>query len=327
VGELPAEQWQSWWRTRLSDAQPLRTASQQGFVVTTSQLCGLGWTRSATRAAVRRGAWTAVGRGVVAPLCVDDDESSAWLATRRRHALAATGSVLVRADHVISGSSAAIVHGLPTLTVPDLVELTEAQTEVMGRRAPAHVFSARLAPQDVTRWFGAPVATVARTIVDQARHSRRNGLMAADAALRERLVTREQICGALAEAAGWPGVRRARQICELASPYSESALESVVRLALHGSGFPRPELQFRIGPYWTDFCWPAQRLVVEADGSGKYAAAGALQREKRREHHLHVRGWRVERVMWADVLYDWQLTCARLWRAFAASGTPYLARS
>ena len=318
----PAEQWNSWWRGRLSrrsDAEPLHSAGKQGFVVTTRQLAGLGLTRSAVRAAIRRGAWTAVGRGLIAPLRTDDDDPPPSLATRRRHAFDATGSVLVRADHTISGSSAAILHGLPTLTVPDLAELTETQTEVMGRRVPAHVFSARLGKHAVMRWFGAPVTTIARTIVDQARHSRRNGLMAADAALRERLISREQVGGALADAAGWPWVRQARQICELASPFAASALESVVRLALHDAGFPPPQLQFGIGPFWVDFCWPDRRLVVEADGGGKYAAHGAFQREKRREHYLHVRGWRVERVMWSDVLYEWQLTCARLWRTYRST--------
>lgn len=314
----PAEQWQAWWRSKITDQEPVRTAAGQGFVLTTAQLAGLGVTRSASRAAVHRGSWISVGRGVIAPISVTDKAPQSWLAARRLHALAATGSALVLPDHVISGNSATILHGLPTMTVPALAELTEDRTDVMGRRSPAHVFSAALEPRATTAWFGAPVTSVARTLVDQARHSRRDGLMAADAALRERLVRQDDLRAELAEAAGWPGVRQAREILQLAVADAESALESVVRLALHDAGLPPPELQFPIGPYRVDFCWPQRRLVVEADGGSKYLEEGAFAREKRREHYLHVRGWRVERIMWADVLADWPLTCARLWRAFRA---------
>ena len=141
--------------------------------------------------------------------------------------------------------------------------------------------------------------------------------MAADAALRERLVEDDEVRQELDGAAGWPGVRQARRIWDIASARAESALESVVRLAVLDDGFPVPELQFPIGPFFVDLCWPERRFVVEADGEDKYQA-DALRREKRREHYLHVRGWRVERVMWRDVLGDWPRTSARLWRAYRA---------
>jgi hypothetical protein len=150
------------------------------------------------------------------------------------------------------------------MAVPRLAELTEARTSVMGRRSPAHVYSAQLDATSTTTWFGAPVTNVARTVVDQSRHSRRGGLMAADAALRERLVSEDEVRAELDAAAGWPGIRQARRIWESASPLAESALESVVRL-------------------------------------------------------LHVRNWRVERVMWRDVLIDWSRTCATPGRKARAS--------
>lgn len=314
----PAEQWQSWWRAKVDESALAHVAAAHGFVLTTRQLADLGLTRAATRAAVRRGQWTSAGYGRIAPIDVLDDDPPAWLAARRKHALLASGSALTRADHVISGASAAVLHGLPTLAQPQAPQLTETHTDVMGRRFAAHVYSARLDASSTTNWFGVPVTTIARTIVDQARHGRRDGVMAADAALRERLVTDEQVRAELAAAAGWPGIRQARQIWDLASPLAESALESVVRLALQDAGFPPPQLQVVIGPYRVDFCWPERRLIIEADGEGKYHD-DELRREKRREHYLHVRGWRVIRVMWADVLLDWPLTCARLWRAYTAA--------
>lgn len=313
----PAEQWQDWWRARITDSEPMRTAARQGFVVSASQLRGLGVTRSAVRAAVKRGSWLSVGRGCIAPVVIDDD-AARWLVDRRLHALAGAAEALRRAGHVISSGTSAILHGLPTMAVPTLPQLTEGKTVVAGRRSPAHVFAARLDRTSVTTWFGALVTTVARTIVDQGRHDRRDGIMVADAALRESLVMSDDVRRELDDAQGWPGIRQARRVWELASPLAESPLESITRLALLDDGFPPPVLQHPIGPYRVDICWPKKRFVIEADGEGKYFG-DALRDEKRREHYLHVQGWRVERVMWRDVLGDWPRTSARLWRSYHAT--------
>jgi hypothetical protein len=170
-------------------------------------------------------------------------------------------------------------------------------------------------------WFGVPVANVARTVIDAARHDARDGLMTADAALRDRLATRDEFAVMIARAAGWSGIRRARQVLSIASPLAESALESVVRLAMHDAGFPTPELQVefydprRDCSYGVDLLLRDRRLIIEADGKGKYTDE-ELWREKRREGRLRaLTGNRVERVVWADVMSDWTETCERLWLA------------
>jgi hypothetical protein len=60
-------------------------------------------------------------------------------------------------------------------------------------------------------------------------------------------------------------------------------LESLARLAMERGGVPAPELQFTIGPYRVDFCWPSAWLVLEVDGRQKYQHLGDLFSEKRRE--------------------------------------------
>jgi very-short-patch-repair endonuclease len=172
-------------------------------------------------------------------------------------------------------------------------------------------------PAEVTTWFGADVTTLARTVVDLARHSRRDGLVAADAALREHLVTPEDLGKALTTAVGWPGVRAAREVVRLASPLAESPLESLVRLALHDDGFPPPQLQVRIAWYRVDFAWPRQRVIIEADGRVKYSG-DELWREKRREHELRRRGYTVIRVLWTDVLTGWPVIRQMLAAALAS---------
>jgi hypothetical protein len=322
----PAESWRAWWRRQWEYAGrdlPSRIAREQGFVLTTAQLRACGWADHDLRREIRRGTWTAPARGVASPVVVPQD-GDRFLGARRRHALASAAASLTRRGQVVSGRSAAILHGLPTLAPPAIPELTVAPPTTMGHRSRAHLYSATLTIDDVTTWYGVPVETVARTIVTLARHDPREGLMAADAALREALVTRTELAETIAAATGWPGVRRAREVVSLASPLAESPLESVVRLALHDDGFPRPELQVEFYDprhdctYRVDLLLRDQRLIIEADGRAKYRE-DELWREKRREARLRaLTGHRVERLVWADLTEgNWPEARERLWLACA----------
>ena len=317
----PAGIWHDWWRKRyldLGDDEVGLRARQQGFVVSAAQLRTLGIHDHDTRRELRRGQWSKPLYGVVAPL--DLSAENEHVARRRTHAVKATGSALLRSGCVISGRSSAILRGLPTLVVPGAPELTELAARTLGRRSAAHLYGATLQPVDVTDWFGAPVTGVARTVVDLARRDRRDGLMSADAALREGLIGDAELRRVLETAAGWPGVRQAREVVALASPLAESPLESLTRLAMRDSGFPTPELQVVINDpargrhYRVDMLFREARLIVEIDGLEKYDRA-EVRREKLRETRLRALGYRVERVLWDDVVRHWPETAARLWAA------------
>jgi hypothetical protein len=211
----------------------------------------------------------------------------------------------------VSGRSAAVLHGPPTLHVPVRAELTAPGPAGLGRNSSSHSFGAALDDRSVEHWFGVRVTDRARTVIDLARHDRRDGLMAADAALYERLVTRSALDRALVDAVGWPGVRQARFVVEFASPLGESPLESLVRLALHDVGLPPPDLQTIVAGYRVDMLWPTARVILEVDGLGKYGGA-TRSAEKRREQHLRRRGYRVERVTWDDLRHHWPETVALL---------------
>jgi very-short-patch-repair endonuclease len=315
---LPAASWQRWWQTshgELAASEIGRLARAQGFAALTAQLWALGWQRHDLRRELRRGAMISVGHGVVSPVDVSDVDE--YLVRRRRAALAATGAVLVRPGHVVSGRSAAVLHGLPTMAVPTSAEMTAPTQDTLGSRPGQHLYGAALSCEYIGSWFGADVTDPARTVVDLARHGRRDGLVAADAALRERLVTRADLDRALAGAIGWPGVRQARAVLALADPRAESPLESITRLALHDDGFPPVVPQVQIAGYWVDLLLPDHRLVIECDGRPKYVE-DALAREKVREHRLGRLRFRVERVMWEDVVRLWPQTRLRLWSALYA---------
>ena len=310
----PSSRWQAWWSAAsTADSAVVRLAAQQGFVVTARQLRNLGFSRQQTRTLVRNGKWAVAGRGMVAPIDIRDPDPH--LAARRHHAVRAAAAALDHADHVVSCRSAAILRGLPVFSLPSLPVLTDGEPAGLGRRAGAHIHGAALAMGDVTAWFGTPLTCPARTVIDIARHDRREGIVVADAALAERLVTRDELRAALDQARGWPGVRQARLVVELAADLAESPLESVTRLALVEGGFPVPDLQVRLGYYRVDMLFRERRLIVEADGLDKYTAA-ELRREKTREMRLRAMGYRIERVMWNDVVRNWPETRARLNAAF-----------
>src|SRR6202012_4964893 len=113
----------------------------------------------------------------------------------------------------------------------------------------------------------------------------------------------------LTDCARWPRLRQAREVLQLATPLSESALESLTKLLIYDAGLTPPELQVRIvdpddGWYCrVDMLWREQRLILEADGLLKYDETGALRAEKRRQVRLERLGYRVERVIWADVMH------------------------
>lgn len=316
------EQWQNWWQQHWVDLGGTtvgRTARAQGFVLTSAQ-AGAG-SPAYLRRQVRSGAWIRPSRGAVAPLVIPRSDDP-FLDRRRQHVLTATAAALTHTDQVIAARSSAILRGLPTFAVPERPELTaRVKGTRVGNHGPAHSFAAGVTDAEVTEWFGAPVLTVVRTLVDLARHDRWDAIMAADLALRDGLVTRGEIDSALAMATGWPGIRQAREVLALADPKAESPAESLIRLRLHDDGFPRPELQVPAGGYWLDMVLDGW-LVLEVDGLKKYTGPDALRQEKLRETRLRRLGYPwVERVIWADLTTGWPAMSRRL-RDLLRNGRP-----
>jgi len=165
------------------------------------------------------------------------------------------------------------------------------------------VHHAGLPPGHVVDAGGLPSTSAARTVVDLARSSPfRAGVVTADAALRRRSCTAADLAAAVAACAGWPGVRRARDVMAFADPRSASPLESISRVAFADFGLPRPRLQAQLASLdVVDFLWPDYGVVGEADGMGKYTSPHVLRAEKLREERLSVDGYSVVRWTWEEV--------------------------
>lgn len=322
-GQIPkAEQRQRAWRAaalRARRAGPIGAlACRQGFVLHHSQAYEAGLTVNEARRLVRRGEWTAPRRRVLSVL-----PRTGEFVHGLRPEIRATAVALLRPDAAISHEYAALAYGLDVLRVPAAATLTVSSRGQAAARSGAAVRSARLSWDDVTSWFGARILTCARTVIDIARQGTRDGIVVADSALLNELVTIDDLRTALDRQHGWAGVINARRVVDLASGLSESALESLVRLFLADHDIPLPEQQVWIethrGWYRVDGVWAEHGVILEVDGLAKYRAPGTdddeddpLVAEKLRQEALERAGYAVVRVTWADIHRNPQATLARI---------------
>jgi hypothetical protein len=272
-------------------------------VIRSRDLPELGIDYNAIRTLTRAGVLTRVRAGVY----VDGALSKAASAADR-HVLATRAVTDGLAGYAASHVSAALVWGLPALAA----DLGPVHLSGVGRGRPRRSGIVRYHPAVPAAWVvehdGIPVVAVRYAVLQTAADSGpRAGLIAADAACRLGLTAPVALERAWSEC-HWP--RWAGVVPHLASPDSESPGESWCRLVFHGLGIEQPEQQAEIRDELgrlvgrTDFLFRARRLVVEFDGSVKYAGASgreALVGEKRREDELRRLGYRVVRLTWADL--------------------------
>ncbi|MBT0994273.1 hypothetical protein KIN34_08235 [Cellulomonas sp. DKR-3] len=267
---------------------------------TTSGLVTGRGAESARRAGdvrVRRGAY--VGRDHWDGLTPDERYLLAVQAT----ASAARGAPL------LSHWSAAAVWGLPAVGRPDdrvHITLPEASG---GRSKRGVVRHTRAGEVSQRVHAGLLVTSAARTAIDLARvGGLASGLVAADAALRARLATPDELAAEVAPLVARRGARAARAVASLADARSESPGESLSRARMHEHGLPMPRLQHDVydGRGFVgrvDFWWPELGVAGEFDGRVKYDDADGpdvLWREKVREDRLRALVRAFVRWTWDD---------------------------
>ena len=150
------------------------------------------------------------------------------------------------------------------------------------------------------------------------------GLVSADSALREGLVTREDLTETLAARPLGNGAPRARTMIQDVNRLSESAGETRCRWLFHVLGLPSPELQAvirdRAGRFIgrVDFLFADERTIVEFDGLVKYTERQSLVAEKAREDALRALGFSVVRITWADLAHP-QRVLGKVLRGFQSA--------
>ena len=186
-----------------------------------------------------------------------------------------------------------------------------------------HLYRATLDAGDTVEIDGVLVTSVARTLLDLARHAPRlTSVAALDFALHESLVDLDALDAVCRACWNWPGIGRAHRALRLVDPRAESPLESLSRLVIWRMPFPPPVTQQRIGDHLgrfvarTDFGWAELGVVGEADGLTKYDRREALTDEKLRQERLEQLGLVVARWGWDEAFHHPKQLERRLQKAF-----------
>lgn len=257
-----------------------------------------------------------------------------WAGTdaTRRHVLRVVAARATVGHHAVTSyHSAAQLHRLDLLSsLPEgTVTLTLPLDKPWNRGRPASVvFHAADLPADhLTRLYGLPVTTAARTVIDLARTLPfTDGVVAADSALHEEKAVKPELGKILDACAQWPGIRQARRVVEFADERAESPLESAARVVFDQSGLDSPELQATVftpsGALRVDFLWRAHKVVAEADGLGKYHDRSDAIKQLERDRRLRDAGFQVVHLTWKELFGTPELVVRRI-RAAIAATTPY----
>jgi hypothetical protein len=155
--------------------------------------------------------------------------------TLRHRTRAFAAAAELPAGAALSHVSAACLHGLPIVDEVLLQLPVQATHPGPGRGYRRHgvqLRAGRLEPDEITHVDGVPVTTVVRTLVDLGRWATlESAVVAADAALRDGLVSREDLDEAVVRAAGSLGVARARIVMSFADGRPRTVGESRARVA------------------------------------------------------------------------------------------------
>ncbi|MCA1710254.1 MAG: DUF559 domain-containing protein [Actinobacteria bacterium] len=213
-------------------------------------------------------------------------------------------------DAVAAGRTAAALRGWPMLVEPGRsieIDVPHGRGRAGGRHLRVtqrrHLEREQLVVLQGTNALG--LAGPERTVIECClTRPLLEAVALADSALRCGDAT---LGGLLRRGARLPGVRdsrRVRNVLRMVDEGSGSVLESVQRVRMLQaalSGFDtqvvlrhRPELR-------VDFCFRAQRLVVEVDGQKWHQDP---VRDRLRDNALAALGWRVLRYTWAEVVHD-----------------------
>ncbi len=212
---------------------------------------------------------------------------------------------------VLGFESAALLQGISFLgKVPEQVQLVAERSGKRIRRVSAQSRSTTQSfdPVNIQGLWCTPPA---RTVIDlAATHPFESGLIAADSALRQRIVTPEELLQEADARMSFPGSRKVVAVITRADGASGSAGESLSRGRCYQLGARIPSLQKRFivngNTYYVDFYWEELDVIGEFDGAVKYETASkapdssALIAEKVREDGLRERVKSLRRWGWND---------------------------
>jgi hypothetical protein len=294
--------------------------------MTSAELMAVGLSAAQIRRLVRQGVLLHVGYGAYARAAVAGQVASDRVGEQTlllASVLAVAGPGAVGSHH-----SAAAIHGLDLLGrhSPEVVAVTRAPGVSRTGRPSVRLHVAALPCGHVTVRSGVRITSVARTVVDLARTSSfPAGVVVADSALRGKQVSKDELRAVVADCVRWPGIRQANLVVEFSDGLSESALESISRVAFRDHGIPAPELQVPVGGDngvvgRADFLWRRYGTIGEADGAIKYANTSRAISQLRRDAALRAAGFQVVHFTWPEIVKTPGQVAASIREAFRRGG-------
>lgn len=289
------------------DVKVARRAATEWSVLSTEELYACGLKPDAIAVRVRNGRLHPMYRGVYAVGHAKPPLEGFFLA-----AVKACGPGAVLSHH-----AAAAFWGLVPWDGRDIeVTVTGSTTRIHQGTRVHRTLS--LDAQDRRCHQGTPVTSPARTLLDLA------GTRLPDDRLRRAVreaqarkrVTVAQLVEILVRLPRRRGSRRLARIVATGPAPTRSELEDAALDLLLRGGFAHPDVNValvlagrRVVP---DFRWPAQRLVVEADGAAWHDNRLAREDDAERQALLEAHGERVVRVTWDQVVIRRSQTLTRL---------------
>ena len=184
--------------------------------------------------------------------------------------------------------------------------------------------SPTLSDQDVTKHFGIPVTSPARTVLDLA-------VLLDDASLARAVnegrlkgwLRLDDLAATLDRSPGRATVR-VRPFVQHADGPTRSTFENAFLAFTERYGLPRPEVNQRVAGYEVDMLWRDQRLIVELDSRTYHDGDWSFERDRDRDADLVAAGFRVVRVTWHRLTNEPEREARRL--AALMAGRPPLAR-
>jgi hypothetical protein len=274
----------------------MRTIKEGTGPFTTAQGVAWGFTPSEMRWAIRTGRWIRLRHGVYVTVA-DRQRAAAHPMTLHAQDVRALQLALTHRRIVAGDTSATRILGIDLRNEPgpDIVALTDEDVSCTHRDG-YFLRVALLPDQQVWKRHDVLVTTPARTVLDiAANHGFDDGVVAAESAYRQRLLTPKAFGQLIDASSQRPGIRTARDVLAFADPLTESVLESVSRLSMRQLPIRMPLTQVVIVDDFprvrVDFFWPWFRLVGEGDGMAKYEMNGrkpmtALREEREREQRI-----------------------------------------
>jgi very-short-patch-repair endonuclease len=216
------------------------------------------------------------------------------------------------AAHLALGQASVVSHRSAAGRLELLSSSGRAELTVRSARRPRKAFLVHrtdwLPPSHIVELDGLPVTSVARTLLDLgAVVPPRRVEQAFDKAEILGVLDLREIERLLAEAGPRPGTATLRGILgreHAGSTLTDSWLGERLLMLIRRARLPEPRQQYWVLGYRADFCWPAKRLVVEADGAGAHGTRRGHAHDTRRDVLLTNAGWTVLRFAYDAIVHD-----------------------